>query len=157
MGQMSVYAYLQEFDVQDLDLRRAPTGGWHGTYRHDLASGVNHRNTNTRTKQKRSKFWIESGTLSDEEEDNDYEDADDDDDDANTTKNGGGGVDDAWAKTRLAQLGSSQTVMASLFADAGTGGNYHGISIEDHDMHHEAPASSGTTTAFGEKAVIHLV
>ena len=152
MGQMSVYAYLQEFDVQDIDLRRAPTGGWHGTYRNALASGVNRhttlsgtsgglancqRNKSNSTKQKmKSKF--------------DYEE-----DDANNT-NTSGGVDDAWAKTRLAQLGSSPKVMASLFADAGTGGNYHGISIEDHDSNH-GPSSSENTISFGEKAVIQLV
>ena len=128
-GNNSVYAYLQEFSVQDIDLRRAPTGGWHGTYLNALASGVN-RTDGTTIKKKRSKFWIESGTISDEDDD-EYEDADDD----NTT-NTSGGVDDAWAKTRLAQLGSSPKVLASLFADAGTGSNYHGISIEDHDSNH---------------------
>ena len=130
----SVYAYLQAFDVQDIDLRRAPTGGWHGTYRNDLAAGVN-RHPPTR-----------SGTLGDE---NNHVDDD------NTT-NTSGGVDDAWAKTRLAQLGSSPKVLASLFADAGTGSNYHGISIEDHDSNH-GPSLSENTTSFGEKAVIHLV
>ena len=37
----SVYLYLQGFDVQDIDLRRSPAGGWHGTYLHRLAYGIN--------------------------------------------------------------------------------------------------------------------
>jgi len=37
----TIYAYLQGFDVEDIDLRRAPTGGWHGTYCNHLAQGVN--------------------------------------------------------------------------------------------------------------------
>jgi hypothetical protein len=36
-----MYFYLQKFDVDDIDLRRAPTGGWHGTYMRKLAYGVN--------------------------------------------------------------------------------------------------------------------
>jgi len=37
----SIFAYLQQFDVEDIDLRRSPPGGWHGTYRHKLAYGIN--------------------------------------------------------------------------------------------------------------------
>ena len=40
-GGKMIYAYLQGFDVEDIDLRRAPTGGWHGTYCNHLAQGVN--------------------------------------------------------------------------------------------------------------------
>merc|ERR1711992_134591 len=36
-----IFSYLQQFDVEDIDLRRAPTGGWHGTYVNKLAYGVN--------------------------------------------------------------------------------------------------------------------
>lgn len=36
-----IYQYMQRFDVEDIDLRRAPTGGWHGTYCNKLAYGIN--------------------------------------------------------------------------------------------------------------------
>ena len=37
----TVYPYLQNFDVEDIDIRRAPTGGWHGTYHNKLVYGIN--------------------------------------------------------------------------------------------------------------------
>lgn len=37
----SIFACLQQFDVEDIDLRRSPPGGWHGTYLNKLAYGVN--------------------------------------------------------------------------------------------------------------------
>jgi len=37
----SIFAYLQQFDVEDIDLRRSPPGGWHGTYLNKLAYGIN--------------------------------------------------------------------------------------------------------------------
>ena len=37
----SLFAYLQQFDVEDIDLRKSPPGGWHGTYLHKLAYGIN--------------------------------------------------------------------------------------------------------------------
>jgi len=37
----SIFACLQQFDVEDIDLRRSPPGGWHGTYMNKLAQGVN--------------------------------------------------------------------------------------------------------------------
>ena len=36
-----VFAYLQAFDVEDVDLRHSATGGWHGTYMNKLSRGVN--------------------------------------------------------------------------------------------------------------------
>ena len=36
----STFEYLQNFDVEDVDLRRSPPGGWHGTYLNKLAYGV---------------------------------------------------------------------------------------------------------------------
>jgi hypothetical protein len=36
-----IFAYLQQFDVEDIDLRKSPPGGWHGTYLNELAYGVN--------------------------------------------------------------------------------------------------------------------
>ena len=36
-----IYPYLQNFEVDDIDIRRAPTGGWHGTYMNKLAYGIN--------------------------------------------------------------------------------------------------------------------
>jgi hypothetical protein len=38
----SIFTYLQRFAVDDIDLRRVPTGGWHGTYLNDLSHGINH-------------------------------------------------------------------------------------------------------------------
>jgi len=37
---MEVYQYLGAFDVEDIDMRRAITGGWHGQYRNNLAKGL---------------------------------------------------------------------------------------------------------------------
>lgn len=37
----SIFACLQQFDVEDIDLRRSPPGGWHGTYMNKLAYGQN--------------------------------------------------------------------------------------------------------------------
>jgi len=37
----SVISYLQNFNIEDIDLRRAPTGGFHGTYLNNLADGIN--------------------------------------------------------------------------------------------------------------------
>jgi hypothetical protein len=36
-----IFSCLQKFDVEDIDLRRSPPGGWHGTYMNKLAYGVN--------------------------------------------------------------------------------------------------------------------
>ena len=36
----SVFSYLQKFDVEDVDLRKSPPGGWHGTYLNKLAYGI---------------------------------------------------------------------------------------------------------------------
>eukprot|EP00529_Nitzschia_sp_RCC80_P017987 CAMPEP_0113493192 /NCGR_PEP_ID=MMETSP0014_2-20120614/28466_1 /TAXON_ID=2857 /ORGANISM="Nitzschia sp." /LENGTH=854 /DNA_ID=CAMNT_0000387049 /DNA_START=543 /DNA_END=3107 /DNA_ORIENTATION=- /assembly_acc=CAM_ASM_000159 len=38
-----VFSYLQEFDIEDIDVRHSATGGWHGTYVNKLARGVNSR------------------------------------------------------------------------------------------------------------------
>jgi hypothetical protein len=37
----SIFSCLQQFDVEDIDLRRSPPGGWHGTYLNKLAYGNN--------------------------------------------------------------------------------------------------------------------
>jgi len=41
--QNSIFTYLQQFSVEDIDLRKSPPGGWHGTYLNKLAHGVNTR------------------------------------------------------------------------------------------------------------------
>jgi hypothetical protein len=41
----SIFAYLQKFDVEDIDLRKSPPGGWHGTYLNKLAYGINKSET----------------------------------------------------------------------------------------------------------------
>jgi len=47
-----VYPYLQNMDANDVDIRRAPTGGWHGTYLNKLADGVNKYETSKRSKSR---------------------------------------------------------------------------------------------------------
>mmetsp|Transcript_15619 Transcript_15619/g.38974 ORF Transcript_15619/g.38974 Transcript_15619/m.38974 type:complete len:1775 (-) Transcript_15619:91-5415(-) len=42
----SIFAYLQQFDVEDIDLRKSPPGGWHGTYLNKLAYGINKADVN---------------------------------------------------------------------------------------------------------------
>jgi hypothetical protein len=44
-----IYPYLQNFEVDDIDIRRAPTGGWHGTYINKLAYGINEFETKSET------------------------------------------------------------------------------------------------------------
>jgi hypothetical protein len=41
MTMNSIFKYLQGFDVEDVDLRKSPPGGWHGTYLNKLAEGYN--------------------------------------------------------------------------------------------------------------------
>jgi len=36
-----IFTYLQQFSVEDIDLRKSPPGGWHGTYLNQLSHGVN--------------------------------------------------------------------------------------------------------------------
>jgi len=36
-----VFSYLQGFDLEDVDVKQAATGGWHGTYMGSLADGLN--------------------------------------------------------------------------------------------------------------------
>jgi len=36
-----VFSYLQGFDLEDIDVKQAATGGWHGTYIGNLAKGIN--------------------------------------------------------------------------------------------------------------------
>jgi hypothetical protein len=43
----AIFRYLQKFDVEDVDLRRSPPGGWHGTYLNKLAYGINKAAENT--------------------------------------------------------------------------------------------------------------
>ena len=43
----SIFAALQQFDVEDIDLRRSPPGGWHGTYMNKLAYGQNDADVDT--------------------------------------------------------------------------------------------------------------
>jgi len=38
-----VFSYLRNFDLEDIDVKQAATGGWHGTYIGSLANGVNVR------------------------------------------------------------------------------------------------------------------
>mmetsp|Transcript_12857 Transcript_12857/g.24720 ORF Transcript_12857/g.24720 Transcript_12857/m.24720 type:complete len:848 (+) Transcript_12857:78-2621(+) len=40
-----VLDYLQNFDVEDIDLKHSATGGWHCSYVNDLSRGVNNQNS----------------------------------------------------------------------------------------------------------------
>ena len=42
-----VYTCLAEFDVEDMELTKAVTGGWHGTYKNRLAEGFNDEDDGT--------------------------------------------------------------------------------------------------------------
>ena len=46
-----VFSYLQEFDIEDIDVRHSATGGWHGTYVNKLARGVNSRGADDGTSE----------------------------------------------------------------------------------------------------------
>ena len=46
-----VFSYLQEFDIEDIDVRHSATGGWHGTYVNKLARGVNSRGVEDSTSE----------------------------------------------------------------------------------------------------------
>jgi len=44
-----VFSYLQDFDLEDIDVKQAATGGWHGTYVGNLAAGLNMLENETRS------------------------------------------------------------------------------------------------------------
>lgn len=44
-----VFSYLQDFDLEDIDVKQAATGGWHGTYVGSLAEGLNMLESETRS------------------------------------------------------------------------------------------------------------
>jgi hypothetical protein len=44
----NIFTYLQQFDVEDVDLRKSPPGGWHGTYLNKLSYGINQSDGNKR-------------------------------------------------------------------------------------------------------------
>jgi hypothetical protein len=50
--QNAIFTYLQQFSVEDIDLRKSPPGGWHGTYLNKLAHGVNTKVTMPETPYK---------------------------------------------------------------------------------------------------------
>lgn len=108
----SIYDTLKHFDPDDIDLRRAPTGGWHGTYVNKLADGVNEFETITRESKRRKMKSTISPSRSFDSDDTCSDDDDGDD------CGGRRGVDDKWMRTRLTRLGSSRAVMESLFPDS---------------------------------------
>eukprot|EP00531_Pseudo-nitzschia_arenysensis_P021087 CAMPEP_0116121436 /NCGR_PEP_ID=MMETSP0329-20121206/3696_1 /TAXON_ID=697910 /ORGANISM="Pseudo-nitzschia arenysensis, Strain B593" /LENGTH=842 /DNA_ID=CAMNT_0003615249 /DNA_START=250 /DNA_END=2778 /DNA_ORIENTATION=- len=52
-----VFSYLQGFDLEDIDLKQAATGGWHGTYIGSLANGVNSMENNNETRSSSDGSW----------------------------------------------------------------------------------------------------
>jgi hypothetical protein len=96
-----VFSYLQEFDLEDVDVRHSATGGWHGTYVGKLAKGndsekYSHSSlvkdsmfvdydmsttttTNSLDPEDTAFYEKERDTEEEEEDDNSWEDNDDDD------------------------------------------------------------------------------
>merc|ERR1719375_1288874 len=64
-----IYFYLQRFEVDDVDLRRAPTGGWHGTYVNKLAHGINDADSKSSSSSEET-YLIESS-----DDDDSYDDS----------------------------------------------------------------------------------
>ncbi|OEU14085.1 hypothetical protein FRACYDRAFT_242438 [Fragilariopsis cylindrus CCMP1102] len=58
-----IYPYLQNFEVDDIDIRRAPTGGWHGTYMNKLAYGINEFEARSETSDGRDSNSSSKDTL----------------------------------------------------------------------------------------------
>lgn len=52
-----VFSYLQGFDLEDIDVKQAATGGWHGTYIGSLANGVNVLENNHETRSSSDGSW----------------------------------------------------------------------------------------------------
>ncbi len=52
-----VFSYLQGFDLEDIDVKQAATGGWHGTYIGSLANGVNSLENNNETRSSSDGSW----------------------------------------------------------------------------------------------------
>lgn len=61
-----VYEYLWNFDMEDVVVRKAATGGWHGTYKNGLASGENDVKTIVSAKTTKTSGTEESDVVEDE-------------------------------------------------------------------------------------------
>jgi hypothetical protein len=59
----NIFTYLQQFDVEDVDLRKSPPGGWHGTYLNKLSYGINQSDGNKNLNNDRSSTVQETQSL----------------------------------------------------------------------------------------------
>lgn len=113
-----IYSYLQYFRVDDIDLRRAPTGGFLATYLNKLTEGVNECK---RAKRRTSRTSSSSSDT----------DIEIDDDDVNDTEFWNEQVynsPSAAAKTMLTGFKRQ-----SLFTKATTSIDYMGVTSDDDD------------------------
>jgi hypothetical protein len=115
-----IYFCLQQFEVDDIDLRRAPTGGWHGTYMNKLAYGIN--DADSKSSSSEETFSIES---SDDSYSSGGEDIDDDVE--NDIENG------AVANSNNVAVEEKFKKANSLFASATSSIDYHGLSKVEND------------------------
>jgi len=126
-----IFSYLQQFDVEDIDLRRAPTGGWHGTYVNKLAYGVNEFEE---TKSDSSSDE-ETVIIIDSDDSDDSYDFRNINDDNKTDNNNNHDIENGWVIQEKFEKAKS------LFMDATESMPYYGLSSvdEDHDNHEHHP------------------
>lgn len=122
-----IYFYLQKFEVDDIDLRRAPTGGWHGTYVNKLAYGVNDADSKSSSSSEDT-FIIESSS----------EDSDDDENDVIIITSTNDDIEKgsrAVSNSRMAAEEGKfeEGKLKSLFLDATESIHYYGLSQFDND------------------------
>mmetsp|Transcript_36535 Transcript_36535/g.39623 ORF Transcript_36535/g.39623 Transcript_36535/m.39623 type:complete len:193 (-) Transcript_36535:147-725(-) len=126
-----IYPYLQKFEVDDIDIRRAPTGGWHGTYVNKLAYGINEFQSICEDSDDSSKNTFIS-----------YDDEYNDDEDNNDIENGTQkrliiDRDDGRRRDfekRNSSLTHSSVVRDCLFTDATESIPYYGLSVVEDSI-----------------------
>jgi hypothetical protein len=65
---LAIFKYLRAFDVDDVDIRRSPAGGYHGTYLNELAVGSNKSDRNIapeRSESDASRPGLTEGSIDD--------------------------------------------------------------------------------------------
>ena len=128
-----IYLYLQKFEVDDIGIRRAPTGDWHGNYINKLANGINEFQSICEDSDDSSKNTF----ISYDDEYNDSVDEDDDNSDIenDTQKRLIIDCNDGWSrdfKKMNSSLTHSSVVRDCLFMNATESIPYYGLSaVED--------------------------
>merc|ERR1712194_801868 len=121
-----IYPYLQKFEVDDIDIRRAPTGGWHGTYVNKLAYGINEFQSICEDSEDSSKNTFIS-----------YDDEDNNDIENGTQKRLIIDRDDGRRRDfekRNSSLTHSSVVRDCLFTDATESIPYYGLSVVEDSI-----------------------